>query len=101
MQVLFYVVSISNLYSITRFEDPLCLFFLQYSADLITWVQEKDESSLKTVFFRGLDKLLLPKAPELARISRLRFKDLAGDPPTPEVDSPRVSYDSSEAVPAF
>ena len=57
---------------------------------------------LTSVFgiFRGLDKLLLPKAPELSRISRCRFKNLV-DPQTPEVEGPRVTYDSSEAVPAF
>ena len=57
-------------------------------------------SQLFKTFFRGLDKLLLPKAPELSRISRLRFKKLAGLPQTPKVEGPRVTYDSSEAVPA-
>ena len=52
-------------------------------------------------FFRGLNKLLMPKAPELSRISRCRFKNLAGDPQTPNMECPRVTYDSSEAVPAF
>ncbi len=52
-------------------------------------------------FFRGLNKPLMPKAPELSRISRCRFKNLAGDPQTPNMECPRVTYDSSEAVPPF
>ncbi len=55
----------------------------------------------KRPFFRCSDKSNQPKAQELSRIWRLRFKNLAGDPQTPEVGHPRVTYDSSEAVPAF
>ena len=55
----------------------------------------------KSDFFLGFDKINVPKAPELSRISRWRFKNLAGTPETPEVEGPRVTYDSSEAVPAF
>ena len=51
--------------------------------------------------FLGFDKILLPKAPELSWFSRLRFKNLAGAPQTPKMECPRVTYDSSEAVPAF
>ena len=52
-------------------------------------------------FFRGLNKLLMSKAPELSRFSRWRFEDLARDLQTPKVEGPRVTCDSSEAVPAF
>ena len=51
--------------------------------------------------FPGFDKSIVPKAPELSRIWRCRFKNLAEDPQTPEMEGPRVTYDSSEAVPAF
>ena len=43
----------------------------------------------------------MPKAPELSRFWRLRFENLAGLPQTPNMECPRVTYDFSEAVPAF
>ena len=52
-------------------------------------------------FFRGLNKPLMPKAPELSRFSRLRFENLAGLPQRPNMECPRVTYDSSGPVPAF